>query len=94
MSLSPSAIESLEKHDFGWKDLRCETPGCQAPADGSFQDHYYCQKHLREELSRRSQDEREKGYPPQCPLHLGNPYPYSLSGRYLPGTMVPGTSHP
>jgi len=52
MSLSPSAIESLAKHDFGWQDLRCEAPGHQEPADGSIQDHY-CRKHLREELSRR-----------------------------------------
>jgi hypothetical protein len=51
MSLSRSAIGSLAQHDFGWRDLKCEAPGCQAPADGSFQDRYYCRKHLREELT-------------------------------------------
>ena len=92
MSLSPSAIESLEKHDFGWKDLRCEAPGCQAPADGSIQGHYYCRKHLREELSRRSQEEREKGcssvHSSQEPLPL--PPFWQVPPRYQ-GTKVPPT---
>jgi hypothetical protein len=84
MSLSPSAIESLEKHDFGWKDLRCEAPGCQAPADGSIQGHYYCHKHLREELSRESQEEREKGYPVSASVREPLPLPpfWQVPPRY------------
>ena len=66
MSLSRSVIESPAHHDFGWKDLRCEAPGCQASTDGSVGGRYYCHRHLKEELSRRSQEEWEKGYPSVC----------------------------
>jgi hypothetical protein len=57
-ALSRGSLESLARHDFGWKDLWCEAPGCEAPADGSYRDHYYCRVHLREALSKRSQQEK------------------------------------
>ena len=88
MSLSPSAIESLEKHDFGWKDLWCEAPGCQAPADGSIGDRYYCHKHLKEQLSQRSQQGTTVS------SGTGNPLPLSPLDKVPPryhGTKGPPT---
>ena len=73
MSLSRSAIESLSQHDFGWRDLRCEAPRCKAPADGSFEDHYYCHKHLKEKISQRPQQGT------RVSSGTGNPLPLSPS---------------